>query len=319
MRYINSVNNNEKFLSVVVPVFNEVESIEQTLIEISHVCRKICTGDKKFEILVVNDGSKDGSGSVAKNLSVSIPEIKVIELAMNSGHMAALSAGYKEANAQWIATMDADGQDPPIYLIDMIIKVNKENADICYAVRNDRKSDALRHRLFSPIFYKFLNLSTNKQAPSQAADFRLISKRVLTQLNNLQESNRVFRVVIPDLKFASTYIHYSRNPRKAGKSKYGIGKLSMLAIRSFLATAGLPVRILSLFSLMIAFLTLLIAVWIFIISLFGKAPTGWASLSLLISGVLFFQSFSTFLISEVLLQVNSDIRNRPLYQLKRTD
>ena len=311
--------NNGSFLSVVVPVFNEKELIEQTLFDISEVCRQICTGDKKFEILVVNDGSTDGSDSIAKNLSKSITELKVIDLAINSGHMAALTAGYKVAGGEWIATMDADGQDPPKYLVEMMAKVNKENADICYGIRNDRKSDALRHRIFSPIYYKFLNLSTNKQAPSQAADFRLISKRVLEQLNGLNESNRIFRVLIPDLKFASTYIYYSRNPRKAGKSKYGFRKLSLLAIRSFLATAGLPVRILSIFSLIISFLTLLIAAWIFIISFFGKAPTGWASLSLLISGVLFFQSFSTFLISEVLLQVNSDIRKRPLYQLKRVD
>ena len=304
-----------EFLSVVVPAYNEEEAIISTLEEISRTCKLICKENKSYEVLVVDDGSTDQTVDMVKKYLVNDPNVKIIQLAENSGHMAAITAGLDHAKGQWVATLDADGQDPPTYLIDMFEAIKKTNADICFAVRSNRKSDPIRHRIFSPLFYLLLNKATSGNTPVQAADFRLMSYRVVNAIKELTETNRVYRVLVADLKFKTTRIEYQRNARIEGVSKYSFIKLASLAFNSFLATKGQPIRLLSLISLFVATSTLCLAISIFFIKILGNSPSGWASLALLLASILFFQSLSMFLISEVLLRISSDTRKRPIYQL----
>jgi glycosyltransferase involved in cell wall biosynthesis len=299
------------YLSVVVPVYNEEESISSTLSRIADSMK-----DVEFEILVVNDGSSDKTADIVYDIQKAIPQLKVLELARNSGHMSAITAGIDHAIGRWIVTIDGDGQDPPELIPKMIEYANENCADLCFMVRKDRKMDSFRHRLFSPLFYQMLSRATNGKAPLQAADFRLMSDRVVSVLKQLPETNRVYRVITPDLGFKSVEMEYSRNQREAGVSKYRFIKLTILAIRSLLATSGAPLRWLSSLSITVAGASFFYSFFVLISGIFGGGPPGWASLSLLMSLILFVQSLAMAVICEFLLSIMSDVRRRPLYQIR---
>jgi dolichol-phosphate mannosyltransferase len=272
--------------------------------------------DVKHEIIIVNDGSNDKTQDIIQEKSAQYPSIRLINLAKNSGHMSALTAGLDHATGRWVVTLDGDGQDPPEMIPNMIELATSEAADICFMVRTDRKQDGLRHRIFSPLFYKVLSRATKGKAPLQAADFRLMSDRVLSELRKLPETNRIYRVITAELGFKSVTLEYSRNSRFAGESKYRFIRLAVLAIRSLIATSGAPLRWLSNFSIGIAGCAFLYSCFVFISGLFASGPPGWASLSLLLSTMLFIQALALAVISEFLLSILADVRKRPLYQVK---
>lgn len=301
------------YLSVVLPVFNEEGSIEATVLRIVETVRPL---NWDLEILIINDGSSDKTLEIAENLRATNDSIKIVNLARNSGHMAALTAGLDLARGRWVVTIDGDGQDPPELIPEMIYQAEGSEADICFMVRRDRHQDSLRHRVFSPFFYRTLSRATSGKAPIQAADFRLMSDRVITVLRQLPETNRVYRVITPVLGFKSVEIEYSRNQRVNGESKYRFFKLVVLAMRSLIATSGAPLRWLSNLSVGIAGISLIYSIFVLISGLLGSGPPGWASLSLLLSLILFVQALAMAVICEFLLSILADVRNRPLYQLK---
>ena len=301
------------YLTVVLPMFNEEGSIEST---IKRIVQTINPLNWTFEILIVNDGSTDRTLQIAQTLRKDFESINIIDLARNSGHMAALTAGLDLAKGRWVVTIDGDGQDPPELIPQMIAYVEENEADICYMVRRDRRQDSLRHRIFSPFFYRTLSRATSGLAPIQAGDFRLMSDRVVRVLKQLPETNRIYRVITPALGFKSVEIGYSRNQRMNGESKYPFFKLVILALRSLIATSGAPLRWLSNLSLVVAGISLIYSIFVFMSGLFGSGPPGWASLSLLLSIILFFQALALSVICEFLLSILADVRNRPLYQLK---
>ncbi len=299
-------------LSVVIPAFNEEDSIADFLSDVVSATVDI----DSVEILVVDDGSLDSTAAIVSGFSKRFSQVKLLKLLTNSGHMAAITAGLKNCSGDWVVTIDADGQDDPRLIPDMLRACLDTGSQICFMTRVDRKNDPIRHRLFSPIFYKILSGSTYGSAPYQAADFRLMSRCVVSQLNQLPESNRVYRVLVPALGFTSTTIEYNRKSRLKGKSKYGFLQLARLGLRSMLATSGAPLRWISFTSILFAILSLCIALFAFILGLTSEALPGWASLALMISTLFFFQSLATLVICEFLLVLLADVRQRPLYQIK---
>jgi dolichol-phosphate mannosyltransferase len=300
-------------LSVIVPAYNE----EQAISNFIYKCLNLGSFFSKIEIIVVNDGSVDGTQYIVEEISKDYSSVILINLATNSGHMAALTAGFKRATGEWIATVDADGQDNPMIILEMYEKCIGDSADICFSRRKNRKQDSFIHKFFSPLFYKVITRATNGDAIYQSADFRLISNRVLTSLNMLPEVNRMYRVLIPAMGYKSVIIDYERNIRNAGKSKYNFKSLLNLGIRSILATTGAPLRWVSLVSLFSAFFALAISSIALIQGLFYNSVPGWASISFIISAMFFLQSITNLVISEFLLILIADVRQRPTYQLAK--
>jgi dolichol-phosphate mannosyltransferase len=294
-------------------MFNEEGAIEST---INRIMKTIKPLNWTFEILIVNDGSTDRTLQIAESLRRDFGSINIIDLARNSGHMAALTAGLDLAKGRWVVTIDGDGQDPPELIPQMVAHVEENEADICFMVRRDRRQDSLRHRIFSPFFYRALSRATSGRAPIQAADFRLMSDRVVSVLRQLPETNRIYRVITPALGFKSVEIEYSRIQRANGESKYQFLKLIILATRSLIATSGAPLRWLSNLSVIVAGISLMYSIFVLMSGLLGSGPPGWASLSLLLSLILFVQALAMAVICEFLLSILADVRNRPLYQLK---
>ena len=299
-------------VSVVIPAFNEEESIKNFLVRVVDVLKS----NHDYEILVVNDGSVDTTEEIVKICAFENPKIRLLSLARNSGHMAALTAGIDNCEGDWVVTIDADGQDPPELIPDMILKATSEDADICFMVRANRKNDPKRHQLFSPIFYRVLNKASGNTVPLQAADFRLMSRRVIIALRQLPERNRLYRVLTPELKFKSTTMKYLRDERMAGDSKYKFSALAGLGLRSLLATTGAPLRWLSVSSFLVAFISLLASSVALVIGVIGAGIPGWASITFMISIMMTFQAIAMGIISEFLLTSIADIRQRPIYQLK---
>ena len=301
------------YLTVVLPVFNEEDSIEATGLRIVETIKPL---NWTFEILIVNDGSFDETLQVAKTLRQDFGSINIVNLARNSGHMAALTAGLDLAKGRWVVTIDGDGQDPPELIPQMISCAEENEADICFMVRESRHHDSLRHRIFSPFFYRVLSRATSGVVPIQAADFRLMSDRVVSVLRCLPERSRIYRVITPALGFKSIEMKYSRSYRVSGESKYRFFNLVILAMRSLIATSGAPLRWLSSLSIVIAGISLLYSIFVLASGLLGSGPPGWASLSLLLSLILFVQALAMAVICEFLLSILADVRDRPLYQLK---
>jgi dolichol-phosphate mannosyltransferase len=267
-------------------------------------------------IFFIDDGSSDSTLQIVERFSIRDNRVKPFSLMTNSGHMAAITAGLQVCTGNWVLTIDADGQDDPNLIVEMFESCLKNNAQICFMTRIDRKNDPLRHRLFSPIFYRFLAKSTGGNAPIQAADFRLMSKSVVEVLNKLPETNRVYRVLVPLLGFKSVTINYQRESRKKGKSKYGFFQLAALGLRSMLATSGAPLRWISSLSIFFAFTSFLWTGVALLQGIISNTIPGWASLAFMISLLFLFQSIATLVICEFLLILLSDLRQRPLYQLK---
>ena len=299
-------------LSVIIPAFNEEESIYDFLLTVVGATNSI----QKLEIVVVDDGSTDSTSQIVKSISREDDRIRLISLMTNSGHMAAITAGLQVCTGDWVLTIDADGQDDPNLITKMLESCINNNAQICFMSRVNRKNDPLRHRLFSPFFYKFLAASTGGNAPFQAADFRLMSRSVVEVLNKLPESNRVYRVLVPLLGFNSVTVNYERNSRKRGKSKYGFFQLASLGLRSILATSGAPLRWISTLSIFFALVSFFWATAALVQGMISNTIPGWASLAFMISLLFLFQAISTLVICEFLLILLSDLRKRPLYQMK---
>ena len=302
---------NSPILSIVVPIFNEQESI------LSFVAKVLKSTDmfKTREIILVDDGSTDGTPKLLAGLLKKHREISIVTLQNNSGHMAALTAGLSASKGKWVVTIDADGQDDPGLIPKMVEACETNKVDVCYMQRSDRKQDPLRHRIFSPIFYRMLSLSTNGKTPYQSADFRLISRNVVNVLLSLPESRKVFRVLIPTLGFRSVTLKYNRKVRLNGKSKYGFSKLAKLGLNSILATSGAPLRWVSSISIVLGFTSLFYSFFVLLNGLFTNNVPGWASLAFMISTLFLFQAIATMVICEFLLIILADIRQRPLCQI----
>jgi len=299
-------------ISIIIPAYNEENCIKQI---IEKTCR-LRSYFNALEIVVVNDGSTDNTAAIVKELSKKLKIVKLLNLEVNSGHMAALTAGLKFADGDWIGTIDADGQDDPNLFIKMYEQCLKLNADICFTRRINRRKDSYFHRIFSPAFYKLMSLASRGNVIYQSADFRLISKRVQKTLNALPEVNRMYRVLIPSLGYRSTVIDYERNVRSAGVSKYNIKSLIKLSSNSFLATTGSPLRWVSIISIISAFFSLLVSGFSLIQGFLENSPPGWASLAFIVSLMFFLQSISTLVVTEFLFVLLGDVRQRPTYQVK---
>ena len=303
-------------LSVVIPVHNEEEGILDFCDEIFSVLDATKSLDSDWEVIVVDDGSSDKTNDLLTKLKTKDSRMKVLNLARNSGHMAALSAGLVFSQGEWVVTMDGDGQDPPEVIPRMIKAAQESESEICFAQRMDRLQDPIRHRFFSPTFYALLRRATRNRAVLQAADFRLMSRRVVQTVNLLPEPEKVYRVLVPTLGFKSCHVSYSRRKRKYGDSKYSFVKLVWLARDSLIATSGAPLRWASSALLLTAFASLIYGVYEVLVGLNGSGPQGWASLSLVVSAFATAQALTLAIVCEYLLAITSIARQRPTYQIK---
>jgi len=264
-------------LSIVVPCFNEEEIINFTFIKINNLAKDWLARQliKDFELIFVDDGSKDHTLEILIQLAKTDKRLKIISFSRNFGHQAALCAGLYRARGDAIVSLDADLQDPPEIIPEMLNKYSV-GFEIILGVRKERKGDGFFKKITAQLFYKSMNLMGANLIYNHA-DFRLISGRALAELKKFPESMLFLRGLIPSLGFNQSLIYYDRTERTGGKSKYSLGKMMGLALEGVTSFTYLPLRLASIAGIIIALASLLLSLWAVIITLLGKSVPGWAS------------------------------------------
>lgn len=297
-------------LSVVVPCYNEEESVAELHKRVKAVCEKARV--KTYEIILVNDGSKDQTLAKMKDLAAKDPNLVVVNLSRNHGHQLALSAGLSEAKGEYIFVLDADLQDPPELLHDML-EMARSGVDVVYGQRVTRAGETWFKLFTSKAFYRVLSYMSDTEIPENVGDFRLMSRRVLDKLLSMPEQQRFIRGMISWIGFEQRAYPYERDPRFAGVTKYPFSKLVSFAIDAISSFSIKPLRIAIPFAFMAAVLAGILGLYAFASYFFGGTVTGWASLASIITFFSAVQLICIALIGEYIGRTYIEVKRRPLY------
>jgi dolichol-phosphate mannosyltransferase len=297
-------------LSVVVPCYNEQETLTTFAERMLAACE--ATAGDSFEIILVNDGSRDRTWQVISELSAAHPNVVGMNLARNHGHQLAVSAGMSIVRGDWILIIDADLQDPPELLIDMM-KLGAEGYEVVYARRRTRASETRFKLATSKLFYRLLGSLSEVNIPQDVGDFRLISRRIAERLNAMPEQDRFIRGMVAWLGGRQTEILYDRDARFAGETKYTLAKMLRLATTGLTGFSTAPLNL----AVVLAFAGMGIGIGIvlYILTgyLLGHATRGWSSLALIIVFFGVGQFFCIAIIGAYLGRTYMQVKGRPLF------
>ncbi len=298
-------------LSIVVPCYNEAACLDVLHARVSAAARAVVGDD--HEIVLVNDGSRDQSWAVMERLAASDPQLVAINLSRNHGHQLALTAGLDLCAGERILIIDADLQDPPELLADMISTMEAESADVVYAVRRKREGETFFKKLTAAGFYRVLDRVTDTPIPLDTGDFRLMSRRALDALLSLPEQARFIRGMVAWIGFRQVPFPYDRDERLAGESKYPLGKMIRFALDAVTGFSTAPLRLASHMGLVLTGLSLLLFAYIAIGWISGSAVQGWTSTMLVVVFLGAVQMFVLGMIGEYLGRLYVESKRRPLY------
>ena len=303
-------------LIIVIPCYNEQSVLPKTsklfLEQLKDMKQKKLISSQS-KILFVDDGSKDNTWEIIKNLAKENKQFTGIRQSRNRGHQSAVLAGLMEAkdDCDLTISIDCDGQDDISAMQKMVEKYHK-GFDIVYGVRNDRKTDSFFKRFTAQGFYRLLSLM-GVESVYNHADYRLISNRALREFANFKEVNLFLRGLIPLVGFKSTEVYYERKKRLAGESHYPFSKMCALALDGITSLSIKPIRIVLWFGLLVALISLIGIIYSFVSFITGNSVNGWASLA---SIVCFFggvQMLSIGVIGEYIGKIYLETKARPRY------
>lgn len=303
-------------LYIVIPCFNEEEVLKETTKRLKTKLKKLLKEkiiSTKSRVMYVNDGSKDKTWSIIKEINQKENLFTGISLSRNRGHQNALLAGLLTAKdyADIVISMDSDLQDD-IDAIDKMITKYLEGNDIVYGVRSKRKKDSFFKKITAEGFYKVMNL-LGVECIYNHADYRLTSKRVLEEFSNYKEVNLFLRGMFPLVGFKSDIVYYERNERFAGKSKYPLKKMLNFAWDGITSFSIKPLRMICVLGFMILFISISIMIYSLIRKLTGNTVPGWTFLSISIWFIGGIQMISIGIIGEYIGKIYQETKQRPRY------
>jgi dolichol-phosphate mannosyltransferase len=297
-------------LSVVVPCYNEEKVLPELARRLTAVCRHQ-VGDA-YEVILVNDGSRDQTWALVGAMARQSPNIVGVDLSRNVGHQLALTAGLTLCRGDRVLIIDADLQDPPELLPEMMAAMDR-GADVVFGQRVHRAGEGAFKRGTAYLFYRLLSVFAEVQIPKDTGDFRLINRKVLDALNQMPEQHRFIRGMVAWLGFRQTPLHYSREPRFAGTTKYPFWKMARFAADAITGFSISPLRIGIVLSLMCFALTAVLFVYVVYAWLALSVVRGWTS------QLLFFLVFSGAqllvlgIIGEYVGRTYIEAKGRPLF------
>lgn len=301
-------------ISIIIPVYNEEKTLYKLYSRLSHIINKC---EENFEIIFINDGSEDSSLKILENINQQDKRYKVIDLSRNFGHQVAITAGIKYATGDAIILMDADLQDPP-EVINELIKEWKKGFDVVYAVRKTRKGEKVFKLFTASLFYKLLNKLSPIDIPKNTGDFRLISRRVANQLNKINERSRFIRGLCSWIGYKQTKIYYVRDKRYAGKTKYTLMKMIRFAFDGLTSFSHIPLQIATYLGFLVSFSSFVYILFIFYSKYILKNTVpGWSSLMVAILFLGGVQLMSIGLIGEYIGRIFEEVKKRPLYVINK--
>ncbi len=302
---------NRPKLSVVVPCYNEEACLEALHARVSAAAHAAVGDD--YEIVLINDGSRDNSWQVMQRLSAVDPHLVAINLSRNHGHQLALTAGLDLCAGDEILIIDADLQDPPELLADMRAALRSQQADVVYAVRRKRAGESVFKKMTAAIFYRALDRITDTPIPLDTGDFRLMTRRALDALLSLPEQARFIRGMVAWIGFKQVPFVYDRHERHAGVTKYPLGKMIRFALDAITGFSTAPLRFASHVGLILTAASALLVLYIVFGWLMGSAIPGWTSLMLVVVVLGAVQMFVLGMIGEYLGRLYVESKRRPLY------
>ncbi len=306
----------EVTFSVVVPVFNEEPVIEETHRRLNEIMRK--TGEP-YELIFVDDGSSDRSAEIISRLSRDNDSTRLLSFSRNFGHEAATTAGLDHARGQAVVIIDADLQDPPQVILQMIEKW-REGYQVVYGKRLERKGESFFKKAAASMFYRMLHSLSEITIPLDTGDFRLIDREVCRSMRRLREKNRFIRGMVSWVGFRQTAVEYVRDERFAGETKYSTGKLLRLAWDAVTAYSHKPLRVATYVGFTLSLVSFIYLVFVVVRRLGDPlAVPGWASIvviNLFFNGVIL---IILGVIGEYLGRVYDETKRRPLYLVAKRE
>lgn len=301
-----------KKISVVIPMYNEEEVVMTSYLKIKKILEKLKQYD--YEILFIDDGSKDGTLNLLEEIAHENKKIKILSFSRNFGHQVAVAAGIRYVTGDAVIIMDADLQDPPELLPEMVA-LWEEGNEVIYGQRKLRKGESAFKLLTAKMFYHTLNVLSDVEIPKDTGDFRLVDRKVIDVINLMPEHNKFLRGLFSWVGFKQKAYLYERQERKAGKTKYPFRKMWKLASDGIISFSTKPLKIVG----GLGFIAIILSIGILMYSLVSYAfhlnhlTPGWTSIMVaitLFSGV---QLLSIWIISEYIARIYDETRNRPEY------
>lgn len=305
-----------KTVSVVIPMYYEEDVANLCYERVSAVLEEL---KKKYdyEIIFVNDGSKDKTLSILKEIASQNEKVKIVSFSRNFGHQAAVTAGIKEVSGDAIVIMDADLQDPPELIPDML-KLWEDGSEVIYGKRNTRKGESAFKLLTAKMFYSFLNAMSEVDIPKNTGDFRLVDRSVIDVINNLPEHNKFLRGLFSWVGFEQKEFLYDRPKRELGETKYPFKKMLKLAKDGIISFSTKPLKLvggLGILSIFISFVILIYSILSYALN-WNNLSDGWTSIMVSITFFAGVQLFSLWIMSEYISRIYDESKGRPEYIIK---
>lgn len=304
--------NTKREISIVIPLLNEEGNIPNLYQSLVSVLEKM---NKNFEIIFVDDGSKDSSFRIISEICEKDDNVLGIALSRNFGHQIAITAGIEHSSGEAVVTMDADLQHPAD-IIPVLYKKYEEGYDIVNTIREETADEGAFKKITSKGFYSLINKLSDTHIEPASADFRLMSRKAVNAFLQIKEKDRFTRGLISWMGFRQTYIPYSAPERFSGKSKYSVKKMFRFASDGITSFSSKPLRISFYAGLIVSFIGLIYSAYAIVEFFRGKTIPGWTSIMvtvLIIGGI---QLISIGIIGEYLARVFNEAKNRPLYFVK---
>lgn len=303
-------------LSVVIPVYNEADNIRPLFERLVTVLKGLNLS--KTELVFVNDGSTDNTISLVKELTSEDVEVRYVDLSRNFGHQIAVTAGLDLCIGDLVVIIDADLQDPPELIAEMVAKA-QSGYDVVYARRIKRKGESFLKKATAKLFYRLLSSITSVDIPIDTGDFRIISRRVVEALKLMPEREKFLRGQIAWIGFDQTFVEYERDERVAGSTGYTWRKMLRFALDGITSFSNFPLKMATFSGFVmscISFLLMLYALYSrFILKVYEP---GWTSLMLSILFIGGIQLLSIGIIGEYVGRISNNVKQRPMYLVKET-
>ena len=303
-------------ISIIVPCYNEEKALPLFYEELEKNI-KTFSDNLDFEILFVNDGSKDNTLNIIKELAEKDNRIKYVSFSRNFGKESAIFAGLENSSGDYVTLMDADLQDPPSLLLQMYKSVTEEDYDAVGTRRVTREGEPIIRSFFARIFYKLINHLTNFEMVDGARDYVFMKRIVADAIISLKEYNRYSKGLFSFVGFKVKWIEYKNIKRVAGETKWSFWKLTKYALEGITAFSTTPLLLSSIIGLIFCLVSFLLIIAIIIKTLiFGDPTSGWPSLVCIVFMVSGIQLFSLGIIGQYLSKTYLEVKNRPIYIVK---
>ncbi|MDR1981616.1 MAG: glycosyltransferase family 2 protein [Tannerellaceae bacterium] len=301
-----------KSLSVIVPCYNEESVMAESYRRTKQVLQALTN---PAGIIYINDGSSDKTRTILNEIAVADPQVKVIHFSRNFGHQSAVTAGINHCDTDLAIILDADMQDPPELIPDMLKRQEAEQANVVYCVRQSREGEGVFKKLSSKLFYRLLNAMCEVDIPLDTGDFRLIDRKVMAEFDRLKERGKYIRGLISWVGFKQVPFYYEREARIAGETKYPLRKMLKFASNALLYFSTRPLRMVMGLGFFTVLIGLALGIWTTLGKLYGfsKAESGWTSI---ITTIIFFggvQLITTGVLGQYIGILFDEIKARPDY------